>query len=202
MHRVLPLWGHALVETEKGALIWLGSRQNTRLLVFEFDAFNPEISNFALTIPEVPQFIYQCLAWFEAGIAPLQPFQSQGSGTRHAFRTGERVSVALNHEGRTLHVQKPDETTVELENPIFIQTDQIGVYTLFADGKLLERFTVNLLNATESAVSSSPTGSVAEPSMDVEGGLQPMAQEIWRWFALAAFLLLVLEWWFYHRSSL
>ena len=202
MHRVLPLWGHALVETEKGALIWLGSRQNTRLLVFEFDAFNPEISSFPLTVPDGPQFIYQCLAWFEAGIAPLQPFQSQGSGTRHAFRTGERVSVALNHEGRTLHVQKPDETTVELENPIFIQTDQIGVYTLFADGKLLERFTVNLLNATKSAVSSSPTGSVAEPSMDVEGGLQPMAQEIWRWFALAAFLLLVLEWWFYHRSSL
>lgn len=201
-HRELPLWGHSLVETEKGALIWIGSRQDTRLLVFEFDAFNPEISNFALTIPEVPQFIYQCLAWFEVGTAPLQPLRSQGSGTRHAFRTGEEVRVALAREGRTLHVQKPDGTTVGVERPIYTETDQIGVYTLFADGKLLERFTVNLLNATESAVSSSPTGSVAEPSMDVEGGLQPMAQEIWRWFALAAFLLLVLEWWFYHRSSL
>jgi len=131
----------------------------------------------------------------------LQPFQSQGSGTRHAFRTGEEVRVALAREGRTLHVQKPDGTAVGVERPIYTETDQIGVYTLFADGKLLERFTVNLLNATESAVSSSPTGSVAEPSMDVEGGLQPMAQEIWRWFALAAFLLLVLEWWFYHRSG-
>jgi len=201
-HRELPLWGHSLVETEKGALIWIGSRQDTRLLVFEFDAFNPEISNFALTIPEVPQFIYQCLAWFEVGTAPLQSLQSQESGTRHAFRTGEQVRVALAREGRTLHVQKPDGTTVGVERPIYTETDQIGVYTLFADGKLLERFTVNLLNATESAVSSSPTGSVAEPSMDVEGGLQPMAQEIWRWFALAAFLLLVLEWWFYHRSSL
>ena len=200
-HRELPLWGHSLVETEKGALIWIGSRQDTRLLVFEFDAFNPEISNFALTIPEVPQFIYQCLAWFEVGTAPLQPLRSQGSGTRHAFRTGEEVRVALAREGRTLHVQKPDGTTVGVERPIYTETDQIGVYTLFADGKLLERFTVNLLNATESAVSSSPTGSVAEPSMDVEGGLQPMAQEIWRWFALAALLLLLLEWWFYHRSG-
>ena len=76
-HRTLPLWGHSLVETEKGVLIWLGNRRDTRLLVFEFDAFNPEISDFALTIPEVPQFIYQCLAWFEAGTAPLQSLQSQ-----------------------------------------------------------------------------------------------------------------------------
>ncbi|RKU22274.1 hypothetical protein C6500_04455 [Candidatus Poribacteria bacterium] len=202
MHRVLPLWGHALVETEKGALIWLGSRPDTRFLVFEFDAFNPEISTFALTVPDGPQFIYQCLAWFEAGTAPLQPLQSQGSGTRHAFRTGERVSVALNREGRTLHVQKPDETTVGLDGPIFTETDQIGVYTLFADGRQIERFTVNLLNATESALSYSPTSTIADLSMDVEGGLQPMVQEIWRWFALSAFLLLLLEWWFYHRSSL
>jgi hypothetical protein len=200
-HRELPLWGHALVETEKGVLIWIGSRQDTRLLVFEFDAFNPEISNFALTIPEVPQFIYQCLAWFEVGTAPLQPLQSQESGTRHAFRTGEEVRVALTREGRTLHVQKPDGTTVGVERSIYTETDQIGVYTLFADDRQVERFTVNLLNTTESALSSSPTGPVAEPSMGVEGGLQPMAQEIWRWFALSAFLLLVLEWWFYHRSS-
>lgn len=200
MHRALPLWGHSIVETEKGALIWLGSRAGTRILVFEFDAFNPEISTFALTVPDGPQFIYQCLAWFESGTAPLQPLVSQGSGTRHAFRTGDQVSVALARQGRTLHVQKPDKTTVGLESPIFTETDQVGVYTLFADDRQLERFTVNLLNATESALRHSPTTAVADPSMEVEGGLQPMAQEIWRWFAFAALLLLLLEWWFYHRT--
>jgi len=199
MHRVLPLWGHALIETEKGALIWLGSRSNTRLLVFEFDAFNPEISDFALTFPDGPQFIYQCLAWFEAGTAPLQPLQSQGSGTRHAFRTGEPVSITLNREGRTLHVQKPDEEAVKLENSVFTETDQIGVYTLFADDRQIERFTVNLLNTTESALSHSPTPTTTDLSIDVENGLQPMRQEIWRWFALSAFLLLLLEWWFYSK---
>ena len=202
MHRELPRWGHSIAETEKGVLIWLGSRRDTQLLVFEFDAFNPEISNFALTIPEVPQFIYQCLAWFEAGTAPLQSLQSQEGGTRHAFRTGEEVNIALTQQERTLHVQKPDGTTVELDRPMYTETDQIGVYTLFADDTQLERFTVNLLNATESALSYSPTVTVAEPSMDIEGGLQPVAQEVWRWFALAALLLLVLEWWFYHRSRL
>lgn len=202
MHRALPFWGHSLVETEKGTLIWIGSREEVRLLVFEFDAFNPEISTFALTVPDGPQFIYQCLAWFEAGIAPLQSLQSQGSRTRHAFRTGEQVRVALASEGRTLHVQKPDATTVKLDSPIFTETDQVGVYTLFDDDVQIERFTVNLLNTTESALSYTPTPTIAEPSMKVVNGLQPMAQEIWRWFALSALLLLLLEWWFYHRSPL
>ena len=201
MHRVLPLWGHSLVETEKGALIWFGSRADTRLLVFEFDAFNPEISTFALTVPDGPQFVYQCLAWLEAGTAPLQPRQSQESGTRHAFRTGEQVRVALTLDGRTLHVQKPDETTVQLANSVFTGTDQVGIYTLFDGDVQLERFTVNLLNPTESALSHSPTASVTEASLPVEDGLQPMVQEIWRWFVLSAFLLLLLEWWFYHRSG-
>ena len=200
-HRALPLWGHSLVETEKGTLIWLGSRADTRLLVFEFDAFNPEISTFALTVPDGPQFVYQCLAWLEAGTAPLQPRQSQESGTRHAFRTGEQVRVALPLDGRTLHVQRPDETTVQLANSVFTGTDQVGIYSLFDGDVPLERFTVNLLNATESALSHSSTASVTEASLAIVDGLQPMVQEIWRWFALSAFLLLLLEWWFYHRSS-
>ena len=202
MHRALPLWGHSLVETEKGALIWLGSRSDTRLLVFEFDAFNPEISTFALTIPAVPQFIYQCLAWFEAGTAPLQPLLSQESRTPHAFRSGEQVRIALTREGRTLHVQKPDDTMVALDSPIFAQTDQVGVYTLFDEDRQIERFAVNLLDAVESELPYSTTESIDEVPSDITGDLQPMVQEIWRWFALTACLLLLVEWWFYHRSGL
>lgn len=201
-HRELPLWGDSLIETEEGALIWSGRKSDNQLLVFEFDAFDPEISNFAWTIPAAPQFVYQCLAWFEAGIAPLQPLLFQESRTRHAFRTGEQVRVGLTREGRTLHVQKPDKTIVELDNPIFTQTDQIGVYTLFADNTELERFTVNLLNAKESALPHSAVSTMPEDSTEAEAGLQPIAQEIWRWFALTACLLLLVEWWFYHRSGL
>ena len=101
-----------------------------------------------------------------------------------------------------LRIQKPDETMVELDNPIFTQTDQIGVYTLFADNTELERFTVNLLNSKESALLHSSVSTMPEDSTEAEAGLQPIAQEIWRWFALTACLLLLVEWWFYHRSGL
>ena len=206
-HRALPLFGHSLVETEKGSLIWIGEKSGSHFVVFEFDAFNfdasrPENRTLALTIPEGPLFLYHCLARFEARSAPLQPTIFQEGQTPHAFRAGEQVSIAAIAEDTTLHVQKPDKERVPASNAIFTDTDQVGVYTLYADDRQLERFTVNLLNANESALPHSGTAQNIDAAVPVmAGGLQPMTQEVWRWFALMAFLLLLLEWWFYHRNT-
>ena len=206
-HRALPLLGHSLVETEKGSLIWIGEKSGSHFVVFEFDAFNfdvsrPESRTLALTIPDGPLFLYHCLAWLEARSAPLQPIIFQEGQTRHAFRTGEQVKIAPISDGATLRVQKPDKKMVPVEDSIFTDTDQVGVYTLYADDRQLERFTINLLDASVSALSHSVTARDAEAAGPVmEGGLQTMTQEVWRWFALMAFLLLLLEWWFYHRNT-
>lgn len=200
-YRKLPLSGRSLVETEKGALIWFGQESSSQFLVFEFDAFNPEISPFALTVPDGPLFFYHCLEWFEARSATLQSFAFQEGQTRHAFRAGEHVRITPIGDRVPLHVQKPDNKTVEVIDSIFTETDQVGVYTLFADDRQLERFTVNLLNPKESALPHSGTGPTAEMPTAIESGLQPMTQEVWRWFALMACLFLLLEWWFYHRNT-
>ena len=207
-HRALPLFGHSLVETEKGSLIWIGEQSGTHFVVFEFDAFNfdaskPENRTLALTIPGGPLFLYHCLARFEARSATLQPMVFREGQTRHAFRAGEQVSIAAFPEATVLHVQKPDKERVPVLDSIFTETDQVGVYTLYADDKQFEQFTVNLLNANVSALSHSVIAQEEEGAVPaIEGGLQPMTQEVWRWFALMAFLLLLLEWWFYHRSTL
>ena len=200
-YRDLPLWGHSLVETENGALIWIGTEADTQFLVFEFDAFNPEISAFPVTIPSGPLFVYRCLAWLEAGTTPLQPVVFQESRTRHAFQTGEQVVIALRSSDTPFHVEKPDETRIELDNSIFSETDLTGVYTLFADdGRELERFTVNLFDAGESALPHSTTME-EDTSAPLQTDLQPMAQEMWRFPAVLALLLLFVEWWFYHRHT-
>ena len=200
--RKLPLSGHSLVETEKGSLIWLGQESSSQFLVFEFDAFNPDISPFALTFPDGPLFFYHCLEWFEARSAPLQPLVFQDGQTQHAFRAGEHVRIAPIGEGVTLHVQKPNDKTVKVMDSIFTETDQVGVYTLFADDRQLERFTVNLIDPKESVLSHSGTAPAAEVPTAIESGLQPMTQEVWRIPALLACVVLLLEWWFYHRGGL
>lgn len=204
VYRDLPIWGHSLVETERGSLIWLGNPEtDTQLLVFEFDAFNPEISTFAVSIPG-PLFIYQCLTWFEAGGAPLQPLEFRIGRTRHAFKTGEQVVIALENTDMPFRVQKPNGTMVTLNNAVFTDTDLVGVYTLFADdGRELEQFTVNLLDTATSTLSHSTTIEVETESISasVETGLRPMAQEVWRFPAFLALIVLFVEW-FYHRERL
>lgn len=204
-HRAVPLLGHSLVQTEKGSLIWIGEKSGSHFVVFEFDAFNPEVSPFALTIPDGPLFFYHCLAWLEARSATLQPMRFQEGQTRHAFRAGEQIKIAPISDGTTFHVQKPDKEMVPVEASTFTDTDQVGVYTLYADDRQLELFTVNLLDASVSALSHSVTAQDQDTEgaeATIESGLQPMTQEVWRWFALMAFLLLLLEWWCYHRNTL
>ena len=201
-YRKLPLSGRSLVETEKGALIWLGQESNSQFLVFEFDPFNLDISSFALTVPDGQLFFYHCLEWFEARSAPLQSSAFQEGQTRHAFRAGEHVKIAPVDEDIVLRVQKPDDKTVEVVDSIFTETDQVGVYTLFADDRQLEQFTVNLVDPKESALPHPSTTPTAEVPTAIEGELQPMTQEVWRIPALLACVILLLEWWFYHRDGL
>ena len=199
--RTLPLSGRSLVETEGGVLIWVAQASGRQFLVFEFDAFNPEVSNFATTIPDAPLFVYQSLARFESGTATLLPLEFTEGRTRHAFHTGEHVNITSIAEGATLHVEKPDNKVVKVADSIFTETDQVGVYTLYVDESPLERFTVNLLDAGTSALSHSATTTEADTPVSIENGLQPMMQEVWRFPALLACIVLLLEWWFYHREG-
>ncbi len=199
--RELPIWGHSLMETEKGSLIWVGTETERQMLVFEFDAFTPELSAFALTIPAAPLFLYQNLARFESRAAPIRLLSERLThGTRHAFRTGESLRFAFPPTAR-VQVQKPDETLVEIKDAVFKQTELTGVYTVFVENTPVEYFTVNLLDAAESTLSAPPSAPTETAQLTADAPLQPVTEEVWRWPAVLAFAMLLVEWGVYHRSS-
>ena len=199
--RELPIWGHSLMETEKGSLIWIGTETERQMLVFEFDAFTPELSAFALTIPAAPLFLYQNLARFESRAAPIRPLSERLThSTRHAFRTGERLKFTFPPTAR-IQVQKPDETLVEIKDAVFKQTELTGVYTVFVENTPVEYFTVNLLDAAESTLSAPPSAPTETEQLTADAPLQPVTEEVWRWPAVLAFAMLLVEWGVYHRSS-
>ncbi|HMP41672.1 MAG TPA: hypothetical protein PKA05_14930, partial [Roseiflexaceae bacterium] len=87
-------------------------------------------------------------------------------------------------------------------------TDQLGVYQveLQRGGETLEtrRFAVNLFSAEESSIAPQPDLAVQQVS-----GLQQAVtreqvgrQEFWRWLAIIALLVLIIEWLVYQRSGL
>lgn len=200
--RELPIWGRSLMETEKGSLIWVGTEADRHMLVFEFDAFTPEHSAFALNIPAAPLFLYQSLAWFETGAAPIRPLSERLThGTRHAFRTGESLRFAFPPTAR-VQVQKPDETLVEIKDAVFKQTELTGVYTVFVEDTPVERFTVNLLDAAESTLSAPPSAPIETEQLTSDAPLQPVTQEVWQWPTILAFALLLVEWGVYHQRGI
>ena len=202
INRKLPIWGESLLETDKGTLIWLGTESGRRILVLEFDAFNPEISPFATTIPDTPLLIYQCLQWFESNTYPIKSLTKQTKSSNQQFQTGELLKIDLPAwDESVLQVRKPDNTLVKLENDIFTETDQIGVYSVYVGDTIFERFAVNLVDNDESALTRTSTELNEPDAVDEEGEqLQSFWQEVWHWTVLFAICLLLCEWWFYHRN--
>lgn len=201
VHRELPQWGRPLVESEIGELVWLGTEGDRQYLIYEFDAFNPEISSFAISIPDGPLFFYKCLEWLESSNELIQPISTYRNRITDTFRPGEQVRI--NYAVQELvgfQVRKPDGSKVALNSPVFTDTNQIGVYTVFTGESQLGRFAVNLLDETESALLTPKTGSDTQQQAYEEGLLQPIMQEVWQWTALLAVGLLLFEWFIYHRS--
>ncbi len=196
----LPLWGIPLVETNQTPLIWLGERDEGKMVVFAFDPFDLDVSNFAVSIPSAPILMSQCLEWLGAATSPIQP---------DLVRTGEPVKIRIDHisEVKRVTVQMPDSKVRELQprdsRIVFTDTTQIGVYTVFVDGEPLGRFATNLLSPQESDLS--PPQLADDPNTDLDTGrvrsdLPEVNREIWAYAAFLALLLLIAEWWVYHQN--
>ena len=197
----LPLWGVPLVEnSNQTQLIWLGEQEDQKMVIFAFDPFDLDVSNFAASIPSAPILMSQCLEWLGAATSPIQPDR---------VKTGEPVRIYLEHssEVERIAVQMPNGDIQELQvrdsRIVFTDTTQIGVYTVFIDGEPLGRFAANLLSPQESDLS--PPQLVADPNaaMDtspVRSDLPEVNREIWGYAVFFALLLLIVEWWVYHQN--
>lgn len=195
----LPLWGIPLIETNQTPLIWLGEQDNQKVIVFAFDPFDLDVSNFATSIPSGPILMSQFLEWLGTATSPIQP---------HLVKTGEPVRIYPEHpsEVERITVKTPDGDVQELQvqdsRIVFTDTTQVGVYTVFVDGELFGRFAANLLNSQESDLS--PPQLAEDPNaMDtrpVRSDLPEVNREIWAYAAFLALVLLIVEWWAYHQN--
>jgi hypothetical protein len=213
----LPIWGIPLAQTARAPLIWLGTQaepsefphedSTRKVIVFAFDPFDLRISRFALfdrSVASALILMAQCLEWLETATALIQP---------DVVKAGEPVKIRLDHpdEVEELAVQLPDGTSIDLEigtsSVFFTETHQVGVYSLFINGGQWGKFAVNLLDAQESDISPQGLSEDVEEVEDADtacrmghGELQAVNQELWGYSANFALLLLVVEWWFYHRN--
>jgi hypothetical protein len=117
---------------------------------------------------------------------------------------GQTVVLRSESPADTMEVRGPDRSRHKLErspqgNFLFNQSDQIGVYE-FGEGQRVERrFAVNLFDPRESNIEPRSELTIGHIQVAAKREVSRARQEAWRWLVLAAFVVLLAEWYIYNR---
>jgi hypothetical protein len=189
----LPAWGVPLVESTRSPLIIAGQNGPHRIVWIGFSVLE---SNWPLRL-SFPIFISNALRWLDPGSDADRVLQ---------VRTGQAAHLPLTKTLESFTVETPDGRKIRQElSPkatgiTFTQTERAGVYRVKA-GDQSQQFCANLLNRGETRNKPQPTLEFSKYRTVQGGKLQTSNLEIWRWLVLAAFGLLLFEWWYFHRIA-
>jgi Ca-activated chloride channel homolog len=189
----VPDWATPLVESTKSPLIMAGQHGSRRIVWIGFSLLE---SNWPLRL-SFPIFISNALQW-------LDPAADESRWSQ--IRTGQTARLPLTKNISTYEVQTPDGRKLSLELPpkaheiAVTQTDRVGVYQVKAGDQTFQ-FCANLLNPLETR--NQPRESLEFGKYQVVEGkaLHVSNLEFWRWLAMAAFVILIGEWWYFHRIA-
>lgn len=83
----------------------------------------------------------------------------------------------------------------------YADTHVLGVYEVDAGAPqtVVQRFAVNLFDPRESNLQLRSSLEIGHETVPAQPALQPARRELWRWFVLAALIVLLLEWYIYNR---
>ena len=188
-----PNWAMSVVESTRTPLILAGEKEGQRMVWTGFDTLQ---STWPLRI-SFPIFIANAVEW-------LNPMTSQASMVN--VRTGDAMIATLEETGSNPVMLLPDgQKTSVIANPgsrqvIFADTLRQGIYRL-QNGSTEVVFASNLADASESDNGPREELNLGGYSQVTRTGQKRADLEIWRWLVLAALIVLMLEWWYYHKRT-
>ncbi len=186
-----PKWAEQILEAEGGPLILSIDRGQTRALVTTFDLFE---SDWPLRL-SFPLFVANAMQWL-GGRDRLTAGEQVATGDLYSFIPDRGV------QAYTLTLPGGDTTTLpvgEERRLLFGAADRVGLYVLSAPEQQDRFFAANLLDANET--NSAPRDSFQVGGQTVAGTKEPVEanREVWHWLAAVALLLVMAEWYIYHR---
>jgi Ca-activated chloride channel homolog len=186
-------WADVLVSAQDGPLVFAGENNGRRIAVISFDLHD---SDLALKIAW-PILLSNLTEWYKA---------PRALALNGSLRPGQAVTIQPGGSSDLVRITRPDGTVTTLKNDqpslVYADTSLPGLYTVdvYQADKVLqtEQFAVNLFDANESNI------TIRQPSITTSGQSGAQVAEIgqrefWPLVAVLAILLLVIEWWIYHR---
>ncbi len=191
----LPEEALVLVEAEEGPLVVALSRGRTRAALVSFDPF--EQSDWELR-PSFPVFVPNAIEWLSGA--------GERSRGEHQ-RTGEPLLLRPLAGATECVVQDPAGTRHQVPVggtglPLFAATERAGIYQVLSGEREERSVALNLCDPAESAVA--PVEKLKLPGKEVAAvrAVPEGRREVWRQAIFLAFLLLLVEWYIYHRRAM
>lgn len=193
-----PGWGVPIVEAEGGPLLLAGDAANRRVAVFTFDLL---ASDLPLRI-DFPILMANLLQWY----SPATAFDAPDG-----LRPGEPIAIRPQAATTEYRITDPAGSTRRFDATdeilTYAATTALGIYDVeLLSGSGVESggsFAVNLFAAEESIIA--PREAIIVGEAEVTSGNQGNdtlgQREIWPYLAGLALLILVIEWWVYHRGT-
>jgi len=177
-------WLKPIVIAGSDPVIWAGNDGRRRIVLVGFDLAR---SDLPLKV-EFPILLANSIAWLSGTDSPA---------AERAIRSGQPATIQTSASSVT--VTRPRGETEEIfardGSVVFGDTLQTGRY----DVKGGMSFTASLL--TEGESNTTPRDAISTLAGDVSGQRETLysEREVWRWTALLALVVLMIEWWAYHR---
>jgi Ca-activated chloride channel homolog len=188
-----PGWAVSLVDSPQAPLILAGELGRQRIIWIGFDTLQ---SNWPLRV-SFPIFIANAAEW-------LNPANTKGAQMQ--VKAGEAFRLPLGHPEKAARVQPPSgpSKTIALDPGqaefVFGDTTKNGIYRLNLGTNNLV-FCVDLLDSMESNTKPRDEIQLGKYVKVEATTMQRANMELWRSIALTGLLVLLFEWWYYHRRT-
>ncbi len=190
-------WGTVLAQVDGYPLVVAGEVGSRQVVILPFDVKYPN-SDIVLQ-PAWPILIAELSAWFSPPrVTSVTDYLSPGAPVTIRFieNADDAVITRPNGQRVTLSPQGSEAVFADTLTPGLYRVDLRKNGSAFKS----EQFAVNLFDPAESQIA--PRSSVVIGTSAVEEATREESakREYWSWVALAGLLLLLIEWWVYHRS--
>jgi hypothetical protein len=188
-----PSWGISLVDSPQAPLIVAGEIGRQKILWIGFDTLE---STWPYRVG-FPIFIANAVEW-------LNPATERNS--RLLVRAGDPFRLTLTQAITNAQVTLPDGKTVALKldanagEVVFGDTFKQGIYHL-KTGTNDTEFCVALLDPAESNIKPREELDFGKYTRVTATTLHRTNLELWRHIAAVALLVLLFEWWYYHKRT-
>ena len=189
----VPEWARVLVDSEGGPLVFAGETGGRRVAVLTFRLQDSDLP-LQLAFPVLMSNLMAYLAPAQAfsapdGLLPGETLLIRPAGGDAAIAiddpTGQRFQAAATEAG-----------------VLFANTDRLGLYTVVSTQRVVGQFAVNLFNPGESTIAPAAQLTIGQSAVTATPANETGQLELWPWLAAIALLILLIEWYVYHRGTL